>query len=261
MDPVSLLLGAASVGGGLIQALGGRKAIDPNWLKQHFGAQAITAEFQELLNSLVNSPMGQEMMARAAEQGSQFANDVRREQATAGFGPGGGADSGSSIFAAGTAGGATSALQRGVKSQFAEMAMPIAAQNINNRMQTVTNSQMNTPTTAEKLGGVIGTAGSLGLQAHQARPAPTGAVAAPGSVVAPTGTASAMNQALAQPAIVQPRGPRFAGAAGTAVPGSEAPAVYRERSGLSRFGRKISRFGARFGNLVTPGNPFGQTRY
>jgi hypothetical protein len=226
-----------------MQALGGRKSIDPNWLKQHFGSQQISSEFVELMNTLINSPQGQKMMSDAAEQGSQMQNEILRQQANAGLSPGEGASSGSSIFAAGAAPGATAGLQRDVKSRFAEMALPIAAQNVNNRMGVVTGS-MQGPTAMEKLGGTLGTAASLGLQARGAQLAERQTPSAP---------------VLASPAMAQQTLQNPNMMAGGIAFNAPSPAMPMRQPGHnpSRFGRKISRFGARLGNLVTPGNPFG----
>jgi len=246
MDPLSLVLGAASVGGGILQALGGRKQIDPNWLKQHFGAQAISSEFVELMNTLINSPQGQKMMADAAEQGSQLQNEIIRGQAQAGLGGGEGANSGSSIFAAGAAPGATAGLQRDVQSRFAQMALPIAADTVGNRMNAVVGS-IPQSTTAEKIGGLLGTAGSLGLQARGAQ------LAGQQAPTAPVVGAPQFGQQFQNPNMMMPNGV----AMNIPAPALPMRQPMRAPSFASRFGRKISRFGSRLGNLVTPGNPFG----
>jgi len=143
MDPVTLTLMAASMGGGLLQSLGGKKnKIDPEWLKKHFGAERVNSEMVALFNQLINSPYGQSLLANAAEQGNQFQTDVSRRAAAAGFGPTGGAESGASIFSQAASGGAVNALQRGVRADMMEAALPIAQQIVNSQMNAAVNAQM-----------------------------------------------------------------------------------------------------------------------
>src|ERR1043165_9345784 len=105
MDPISAILSAASVAGGILG--GQRKHIDINWLREKFGAKAISDEAVQLFNHILNSPYGQSIMANAAEQGQQFGRNVNQASAAAGLSGGGaGADSGTGIFATSAAQGA-----------------------------------------------------------------------------------------------------------------------------------------------------------
>lgn len=257
MDPVSITLMAAAAGGGIMSALGGRKTIDPNWLKQHFGAGAVNQEMLDLFNNVINSPQGVQMMTNAAEQGQQFGNDVNSAAARAGFGPGGGADSGSSIFATSAGQGAVNSLQRGVKSSIFQQVMPVAQQMVADRMQAYMADRAGTQSTQERLGGAIGNAAGTALSMY------TGAKAAnPSQVVAPGGSpalASALNSAASAPQTVAGRG-SLAGVQSVIPSPAAGMAPYRAGSALGRFGRRMSRFGRAFGNLVSPGNPLGQAQ-
>jgi hypothetical protein len=134
---------AASVGGGLLQSFGGKKnQISPEWLKKHFGAERVNNEMIALFNQLINSPYGQSLMTNAAEQGNQFQTDISRRAAAAGFGPSGGAESGASIFSQAASGGAVNSLQRGVRSDMMQAALPIAQQIVQGQMNAAVGAQM-----------------------------------------------------------------------------------------------------------------------
>jgi hypothetical protein len=71
MDPVTLTLMGASLAGGIIKIFSKKKqkevaVIDPEWLKQHFGARAVNQETIDLFNSAIASPQGQQLMASGA---------------------------------------------------------------------------------------------------------------------------------------------------------------------------------------------------
>lgn len=142
MDPITATLMAANIGGGLLGLHHNKpKTISPEWLKQHFGAGAVNDEMVQLFNHILASPVGQQMMTSAAEQGSQFQNQVARNMAAAGMGPSGGADSGASIFSGAAAGGATNALQRQGKADIMAQAMPVAQQMVSQRMALAAGSK------------------------------------------------------------------------------------------------------------------------
>lgn len=146
MDPISLILMSAQMGGGMMESLDKSqkkiKSIDPQWLKQHFGAKAVTDEMMSLFNNILNSSYGQQLMTNAAEQGQQFQTDMARKAAASGFGPTGGATSGASIFSEAAAGGATNALQRDAKAGIMQGALTSAQQMVRDRMQIASQSEM-----------------------------------------------------------------------------------------------------------------------
>jgi hypothetical protein len=162
MGPAAIVLGLASLAGGILG--GRRKQIDPEWLKQHFGPQAVSEETLALFNSLLNSPYGQRLMSTAAEQGQQFGRDVNLQAAQAGL-SGPDASSGTGIFATSAAQGAGNSFQRDVGSQFFQMALPMAQEMVNQRMQAyLRNIQgYQTPGAAlwEKIGEAAGKAGAM----------------------------------------------------------------------------------------------------
>ena len=179
MDPVTMTLMAANMGGGLMNALGQKKAksIDPEWLKRHFGAQQVNDEMVRLFNHVLSGPVGQQLMTSAAQQGQQFQNDESRMAARAGFGPTGGADSGASIFSGAAAGGATNAMQRDVKANLANNAMSQAGQMVNDRMQLAAGSEQrrldndfSTPSKMQMLGGMLARGANAGLMASGGPP-------------------------------------------------------------------------------------------
>lgn len=120
-----LILGGLSALGGIF----GRKKqkyMDPAMYNQLFGAKAIGQRTQELVNQIINSPYGQQLMQSAAEQGQQLQTNLNRSAAEAGFGPAGGAQSGASDFGVAAGPAAVGALQRGVTGNLWSSAMPIA---------------------------------------------------------------------------------------------------------------------------------------
>lgn len=120
-----LILGGLSTLGGIF----GKKKqryMDPGMYNQLFGARAIGDRTQELVNRIINSPYGQQLMQSAAEQGQALQTGLNRSAAGAGFGATGGAQSGASDFGVAAAPQAVGALQRGVTSNLWANAMPIA---------------------------------------------------------------------------------------------------------------------------------------
>lgn len=124
MDPMTMLAALSGIGG--IFGRKKQKYLDPAMYNQLFGAKAIGARTQELVNQIINSPYGQQLMQGAAEQGQALETGLNRQAAMSGFGPAGGAQSGASDFAVAAGPAAVGALQRGVTSDLWKNAMPIA---------------------------------------------------------------------------------------------------------------------------------------
>lgn len=180
MDPITAILAAASAAGKIFG--GARKHIDINWLKEKFGAHAVSEEALTLFNSILNSPQGQALMTNAAEQGQQFARDTARNAASAGLAGAGGGSSGAGIFATSAAEGATNAFQRDLSSQLYQASLPVAQQLVNERMQAYLNDfQSNgVPTQSANLWQGIGNAaGTIGAMLPSKQTQPEGAATAP----------------------------------------------------------------------------------
>jgi len=155
-------LGAAAVAGAIMKSAGGKKAIDPEWLKQHFGADAVNEETIAMFNNVINSPYGQQAMATATQQGNQFESQLRAASAASGLGAGEGGQSGSSIFSESAAGGATKGLQREAKAGIFQQVMPEAANMVRSRLaayMSSANIAQQQPSFMQSLGGDI-TAGA-----------------------------------------------------------------------------------------------------
>lgn len=171
MDPVTLALMGLSAGGQLMSIFGkkNRKAIDPNWLKQNFGAGAVNEELQSLFNRAINSVQGQQLMTSAAEGGQQFQSDIARQSAAAGLGPAGGATSGADIFASAGAGQAENNLQRGMRASMMQSMLPIAQQMVSDRMNAYMQGQQlqalrpYQPSPLSDLGGYLSDIGGQAL--------------------------------------------------------------------------------------------------
>jgi hypothetical protein len=172
MVPLALMgLYAMKYGGALSGILGkkNRKSIDPNWLKQNFGAGAVNEELQQLFNRAINSTQGQQLMANAAETGQQFQTDVARSSAAAGLGPGGGATGGTDIFAGAAAGQAENNLQRGMRASLMESMLPVAQSMVQSRLQAYMGGEENRarqpyePSTLSDLGGLTEDIGSQSI--------------------------------------------------------------------------------------------------
>lgn len=124
MNPLLLLSGLSALGG--IFGRKKQKYMDPAMYNQLFGAKAIGTRTQELVNQIINSPYGMQLMQQAAEQGQELQTNLNKSAAMSGFGPAGGAQSGASDFAVAAGPAAVGALQRGVTSDLWKNAMPIA---------------------------------------------------------------------------------------------------------------------------------------
>lgn len=171
MDPISLgLLAMTAIGKfGSIFGAKKRKQIDPNELRQMFGAKAITDEQQELFNRAIGSAQGQKLMAGAAEEGQGFQTSVARQTAAAGLGGSGGMTSGADIF--GNAAGAQAAgnLQRTVQGNLMQSMLPIAQQLVGDRMQTWLADRNATLGQTTRFQDVMGSIGDLGANLMAAR--------------------------------------------------------------------------------------------
>jgi len=121
----------------ILNALGGifgnkKKYMDPEMMRQKYGPAAIAKDTQSISNFILNSPYGQELLKSAAESGQQFQGDVASKSAASGLSPDTGGESGASTFAAAAAPQAQAGLERGVKANVWQAALPIAAgQNAN----------------------------------------------------------------------------------------------------------------------------------
>jgi hypothetical protein len=173
MFPIMAILALASAAGAIMATSDGRKVIDPEFLKQHFGAQAVTDEFVKQFNATINSDYGRNMLAQAAAQGDRVATSVASNAARAGFGPGEGQDAGSAIFARGSAESAGDSLARGVQSGIAQNALSTAADRVGSWQNAYVNSYLQkqqTPTAMQGLGDRIGQAAGVGLAIAGSQP-------------------------------------------------------------------------------------------
>lgn len=161
MDPVSLILGAASLAGAILGNEKG-KTIDPEWLKTHFGAAAVNEQTMELFNKILNSPYGQGVLANASEQAQRFQHETERQAAITGLnGPEG--TTGAGIFATSAAQGATDAFQRDARGSFYQMALPIAQQMVQSQMSAYMGDRARTaqPDLMSKIGTAAGQIGAM----------------------------------------------------------------------------------------------------
>lgn len=193
MDPVTMALMGASLAGGILSGAGGKKTISPEWLKQHFGADAVNEEMISLFNNVLNSPYGQQLMTNAASQGSQFENALRSGTAASGLSGGEGGSSGASIFSDAAAGGATKSLTNQAKSGIFQQVLPVAQSMVQSRLAAYMGQPaMSEPTAMAKFGASLGSLGAAGLSATnfgQNAPATPQAINAPagGSTMANMG--------------------------------------------------------------------------
>lgn len=137
MVPLALMgLYALQSSGALASIFGKkqRKTVDPQWLSQHFGAQAVNSQLSELFNRAINSVQGQQLMTSAARSGQQFETDEAKRAGAAGLGPSGGATGGADIFAGAAAGSAGSALQTQMKSGLMQSMLPVANQMVQDQL-------------------------------------------------------------------------------------------------------------------------------
>lgn len=151
----------------ILNALGGvfgskKRYIDPEELRQKYGPAAIARDTQSLSNYILNSPYGQQLLSQAAQSGQQMQTDVAARSAEAGLSPDTGGASGSSVFAAAAAPQAQASLERGVKANVWQAALPIAAGQNNDyaNLELQNNAERNAePSTFQKIAAAAGQAG------------------------------------------------------------------------------------------------------
>jgi hypothetical protein len=162
-----------------LSALGGiwgkkKKYMDEQTLRALYGPGAVGKDTEELVNRIMSSPYGQQLLAGAAETGQSTQRELAARTAASGMGPGTGADSGASIFAAATAPQIQTGLERGVRADTTAAAMPIAADLVSGRMQAalMQQGQQNLdPSTMQRIGAAAGqTAASIPAPAPRAVP-------------------------------------------------------------------------------------------
>lgn len=171
MDPVSIAL----LGGSLLGGIFGRKkrkAIDIEELRNRFGSAAISKETAALFNQLINSPQGQALLESAAAQGQNLQTEMASRAAASGLSPDTGGQSGVGDFSTAAAAGATSGLQRQVRSNIYSQAVPAA-------MQMVQGWQNAYLQDREAMAQQPTTLGMLGQAAAMALPYAGGGRAAP----------------------------------------------------------------------------------
>lgn len=167
MSPAAVfaLLQAASLAGGIIQSKSGQPIISPKWLEQHFGTGVVGNEAMMLLNRILSSPYGIDMLANAASEGSQAETALRSASAATGLGAGGEGTSGANIFSEAAAGTAPAALQRQVRSNIFESALPVAQSIVSQRLAAYMGQPaLGQPTPGQKFGAALGNLGAVGLQ-------------------------------------------------------------------------------------------------
>lgn len=150
----------------ILNALGGifgkkKKYMDPEELRTKYGAGAISKETQDLSNFILNSPYGQQLLSSAANSGQELQTDLASRAGSAGLDPGSGGESGASTFAAAAAPQAQASLERGVKSNVWQAAMPIAANSVAQRAQLAQSNlagQNAEPDMWQKIAGAAGQA-------------------------------------------------------------------------------------------------------
>ena len=158
-----LIMGAAALTGGIIQAKG-KKYLDPSWVDEHLGASQFASELKRVVGELETGPNGQEMYNEAAKQGQMIADSIRANATAAGFGGPEGVQSGGSLFATSTADQAGNALRSMARKALYDQAANMVNQSFERRL----NAQMQLmqqPTKQELLGQSIANAGMIGLQA------------------------------------------------------------------------------------------------
>lgn len=170
-------LAAISIGGGLISATGGRKAIDPEMLRRLFGAEAISEETIRLFNLFINSPVGAQMTTEARLVGSRIGGQVQAALSSS-SGQRSAVDEVRKVLASEAGASAV----RDVKANLFSNALQGASETIAQQLAAFTQSKIveqQTPSTAEKIGGAIAGASGralAGLQAQAKAPEPAAAV-------------------------------------------------------------------------------------
>lgn len=150
----------------VLNGLGGifgnkKRYIDPEEMRQKYGAASIGKDAQSLSNYILNSSYGQQLLSSAATQGQELQSNLASGAAASGMDASTGASSGASDFAAAAAPQAQAGLERGVKADVLKAAMPIAAQqNQGYQALALANNEErnNTPSTFQKIAGAAGQA-------------------------------------------------------------------------------------------------------
>lgn len=178
----------------VLNALGGifgkkKKYIDAAEMERRFGAQAITDRAQQLAQSILASPYGQQLLAGAAQTGSRFQNEMSRRAAASGLSPDTGASAGAGMFATSAAASAASNLENRARSDIYSEALPVAQNLVQQELaaeQAKIAGQNAEPSTFQKIAAAAGAA-AQGLQAAGVgAPKPE---AKPAAVVTPGATA------------------------------------------------------------------------
>jgi hypothetical protein len=143
MNPLQIGMGILQAGGNLLGIFGKqqRKSIDPEWLRQNFGAGAVNSELMQLYNRAINSVQGQQLMTGAAQQGQEMQTQEARSAAQAGLGAAGGAGSGTDIQAGASAAGYVSGIQNQTKAGLMESFIPYASQIVQDRLNAYMTGQ------------------------------------------------------------------------------------------------------------------------
>lgn len=244
MDPVTIMLMAASAAGAILGSK--RKYLDPNWLRENFGPEVVTQETTKLVDGILNSPKGQEIINSAATQGQQLTSQIKAHIARAGGGVTGDSLSGNDLFTGAAAEGASNTAVNQAKAGIWQAAMPIAQQMVSDRMGALLGDRANN--------GVSDPSAHLGLNSGQWQ--------ALGNAAGLALTAKSDPAKKTKTSTPNAQSPPPTGATGGyGLPGSDyadlaAPNVFaasRPKLGLSRRAARGMRAGAsRFAHAVVP---------
>lgn len=174
----------------ILNALGGvfgsrKKYVDPEELRQKYGPAAIAKDTQSLVNFILNSPYGQELMKQAAEAGQGLQTEMASRAADSGLSPDTGGSSGASTFATSAATQAQTGLERQTKAGLWQAALPIAAQQNQGYAQLALDNQSarnQEPSTFQKIAAAAGQLASAvpGRRAAVRKPGEEDRMGAPG---------------------------------------------------------------------------------
>lgn len=150
----------------VLNALGGlfgnkKKYFDPQELEQKYGAKATSDEAQKIMSFILNSPYGQELMKGAAESGQALQTQMGANAAASGLSDSTGGSSGASTFAAAAAPQAQAGLERATKASIWQQALPIAAQNVQQRAGLAMQNQRMQAAEPSPFQRIAGAAGQL----------------------------------------------------------------------------------------------------
>jgi hypothetical protein len=176
------------------------KQFDQEYMRTHFGPEAVAARAQELSQRIMASPYGQQLMASAAESGQGLQTDMARRAAESGLSPDTGGQSAASDFATSAASQAQGAFERGAKSNVFQNSLGVAQGMVDAERQNALANQAETnaqPNMWQKIGGVASTTASM-------FPPTPGSAQAP--VTAPATSALAMPNAVVQAGMDAARG-------------------------------------------------------